>query len=373
MSKLRLPGSSLLDRCIGRSTFQYTQAIKIPSFEHNLNYDSFIKTLSKYEPSKYRHIWYYSTPFGIKKFLFFSMFSTNNYNINKKQKKGRANTCRLNLGSSKRTVCLHLDKDDDNPTNIEVYEYCVGSIRQNLLLIQNTPLLPSKLNEFLLNIQYRLACYFAEKWPHSVPDLFFDSLYRSKLMDSKTFTSTQPNFFPKWCSSISIVRVLKAKQIDINQLIDKLNKENNNNELKGKSKVNLGKDVDIELDKENESENKMDPDHPMHAMKDEYQSDFIRHYTQLSRFENNYQCDEMYLVLSTRYAISGSSIFRKILFIPHWITVKLLSDITHNKILSDLANNLAMISHKDAQNVDDKESHWHADKQSPSKNKKVAT
>ena len=82
MSKLRLPGSSLLDRCIGRSTFQYTQAIKIPSFEHNLNYDSFIKTLSKYEPSKYRHIWYYSTPFGTKKFLFFSMFSANKYNTN---------------------------------------------------------------------------------------------------------------------------------------------------------------------------------------------------------------------------------------------------------------------------------------------------
>ena len=262
------------------------------------------------------------------------------------------------------------DKDNDNPTNMEVYEYCVGSIRQNLLLIQNTPLLPSILNDFLLNTQYKLACYFAEKMPHSLPDLFFDSLYRAKLMDSKTFTSTQPNFFPKWCSSISIVRVLKAKEIDIDQLIDKFDKENNNdgndNELKGKSKVNLGKDVDVELKKENESEGKMDPNHPIHAMKDEYQSNFIRYYTQLSRFENNYQCEETYLVLSTRYAISASSIFRKILFFPHWITVKLISDMTHNKILSDLANNLAMISQKDAENVD-KESYWH--KSRPSRKK----
>ena len=69
-----------------------------------------------------------------------------NYNIHVTNytKIGRMSTFRINLGSSKRTICLHLDREqgnddkDNNPTNIEVYEYCVGSIRQNLLLIQNT-------------------------------------------------------------------------------------------------------------------------------------------------------------------------------------------------------------------------------------------
>lgn len=64
MAKLKLPGSSLLDRCIGRSTFQYTQAIKLPPFAHNLTYDSYIKTLSKYEATSYNKIWYFTTPFG---------------------------------------------------------------------------------------------------------------------------------------------------------------------------------------------------------------------------------------------------------------------------------------------------------------------
>ena len=152
----------------------------------------------------------------------------------------------------------------------------------------------------------------------------------------------------------------------MDQLIDKFNKENNDNgdrnELKGKSNVNLGKDVDIELEKENENEGKMDENHPMHSMKkDKYQSDFIRYYSELSKFENNYECDEMYLVLSTRYAISGSSIFSKMLFLPHWITVKLLSNMTHNKILSDLANNLALVCQKDAEN-ENNESYWHKER-----------
>ena len=64
MSKLRLPGSSLLDRCIGRSTFQYNQAIKLSPFTSNLTYDAFIKTLSKYQPTMHRQAWTYTTPFG---------------------------------------------------------------------------------------------------------------------------------------------------------------------------------------------------------------------------------------------------------------------------------------------------------------------
>ena len=81
MSKLRLPGSSLLDRCIGRSTFQYNQGIKLNPFASNLTYDSFIKTLSKYEPTMHRLSWTYTTPFGSYcvlslKFLSFSLFYT---------------------------------------------------------------------------------------------------------------------------------------------------------------------------------------------------------------------------------------------------------------------------------------------------------
>eukprot|EP01084_Bolivina_argentea_P182713 315389_1 len=205
MSRFKLPGSSLLDRCIGRSTFQYTKAIQLTPFKHNLSYDTYIKTLSKYQPQNYSHLWTYTTPFG------------------------RQETCRLNLGSSKRTICLHNDEkqnENNTPTNIEIYEYCCGSIRNSLFIIQNRFIIPTKLNDFLLNIQYKLACYFAEKHPHSIADQFFDALYRGKLMDSKTFTSTQPNFFPKWCSSISLVRILKAKNINIEQLIETLNKDN---------------------------------------------------------------------------------------------------------------------------------------------------
>ena len=273
---------------------------------------------------------------------------------------GRSEINRLNLGSSKRTVCIHQDKETEegnkHATNMEIYEYCVGSIRNSTLIIQTTSLLPAKLTEWLLRGQYRIASFFAEKYPHSIPDQLFDALYRAKLVDHKTFTSTQANFFPKWCSSISLVRVLQAQDMDSNELMDRLKKEDNpNNVFKGKASVNLGKDIEHELEKENEE--KKDEDDDRYKMKDEYQSDVIRYWNELVMFDKNYKYDEMYLILETRYAIAGSSVLGKLLFLPHWITVRWIAYRTHNKILTDLANNLAFVADKDAENVH-QESNW---------------
>lgn len=282
---------------------------------------------------------------------------------------GRQSSCRLNLGSSKRTSCLHSDDAAQQETNIEVYEFCVGSIRNSIFHILSTPLIPLKLQDAVLQIQYKLAYWCADKWPHSRIDYLFDTLYRSKLMDSKSFTSTQPLLFPKWCSSISLVRVLKAQRLDVDALIDRLEREENpTGELMGKSNVNLSKDIDYEL-KQRESTNekstaddedeRINAKYPKYAMKGEYQSDIIHHYGTLSKFETNYQCDEMYLVLSTRYAIQPS-LLSKLLFLPHWTTVLLLSKMTHQSILSDLGKNLEFVAQKHSESQDeDNTSKWH--------------
>ena len=274
---------------------------------------------------------------------------------------GRQSSCRLNLGSSKRTSCLHSEDQEQPETNIEVYEFCVGSIRNSLFHILSTPLLPLKVQEAVLQIQYRLACFCADKLPHSRLDHLFDTLYRSKLMDSKSFTSTQPLLFPKWCSSISLVRVLKAQRVDVDVLIDRLKREENpEGVLLGKANVNLSKDIDHELKQQNEESMTMEEDdaeYPRYAMKGEYRSDIIRHYGALSQFDTNYQCDEMYLVLSTRYAIQPS-LASKLLFLPHWITVLLLSNMTHQTILTDLGRNLEFVAKKQAEN-DNSTSSWH--------------
>merc|ERR1712176_1678041 len=95
--------------------------------------------------------------------------------------------------------------------------------------------------------------------------------------------------------------------------------------------------------------------------KSEYQSDFIRHFNELSKFETNYDCDEMYLVLSTRYSINSSNVWMKCLFFPHWITVKILSNWTQEYILNDLAKNLEFVAMKNEQNGPS-ESHWHKER-----------
>eukprot|EP01083_Nonionella_stella_P036977 100857_1 len=335
MTRFKLPGSSLLDRCIGRSSFEYTHAIKINPFPHNLSYDSYIKTLSKYQPTKYTSSWTYTTPFG------------------------RQNTCRLNLGSSKRMICLHSyintqpgSDTNDPPTQMEIYEYCTGSIRSSLFTVLSTQLLPSRVIDGLVNTQYRLACFFADKLPHSLPDHLFDAMYRAKLMDAKTFTSTQPNLFPKWCSSISLVRVLKAKHIDVDALINK------SNTLKGQSNINISKDIDHDIKKQEDDHEA----HVMYRMKHEHQSDILRNYKQLTEFDRNYSCDEMYLVHSTRYALSSSSFIRKLLFLPHWITVRWLAQARHEYILTDLANNLDFVSKKHSESDSNESSRWHKEK-----------
>jgi len=331
-SKIRLPGSSLLDRCIGRSTFQFNHAVQLGPFSSNITYDSFIKTLSKYEPTRHRHLWTYTTPFG------------------------RQNSCRLNLGSSKRTSCLHSDDAEQRETNIEVYEFACGSIRSSLFHILSYPLFPVKLQDAVLRTQYNLACWAAEKMPNSRTDLIFDSVYRSKLVDSKSFTSTQPLLFPKWCSSISLVRVLKANKVDSHELVERLNKEENpEGALMGKSKVNLSKDIDYELEGE-EHEEAMDDSR--YAMKGEYLSDVIRHYRTLTQFQSNYECDEMYLVLSTRYLIRPS-ILSKLLFLPHWITCNVVSRWISESVLTDLGRNLEFVAQKHAEN-ESADTPWHS-------------
>jgi len=290
---------------------------------------------------------------------------------------GRQNSCRLNLGSSKRTSCLHSEDNKQQETNIEVYEFCVGSIRNSIFNILSVPLLPLKVQDAVLQIQYRLACWFTDKMPHSRVEYIFSTLYQSKLMDSKSFTSTQPLIFPKWCSSISLVRVLKAQHVDVDKLIDELEKERNpTGKLMGKSNVNLSKDIDFDLKQREESlgmndgddhDNKEDGEdgkYPKYAMKQEYQPDVIRHYETLSQFETNYQCDEIYLVLSTRYAIQPSLV-SKLLFLPHWITVLLLSNLTHRKILEDLGKNLEYVAQKHSETQSS--SYWH---QFPAEKKK---
>ena len=65
MSKIKLPGSGLLDRYIGQSSFKYVDTIKIPNFNTPLSHDHFKQIISEYKPPKLKYLWQYMTPFGM--------------------------------------------------------------------------------------------------------------------------------------------------------------------------------------------------------------------------------------------------------------------------------------------------------------------
>ena len=67
----------------------------------------------------------------------------------------------------------------------------------------------------------------SEKAPHSALARYFEALYRGKRMDKHSLTSTPPTLCAKWCSSISLVRVLSAKHVDVPRLIAQLKRTDN--------------------------------------------------------------------------------------------------------------------------------------------------
>ncbi|ETO18738.1 hypothetical protein RFI_18520 [Reticulomyxa filosa] len=190
MSRLKfLNGKSLLDRHIGRSTFEYSRAIKLPA-SPPVQYAGFVGALEEQSKSlRNPLLWRIVTPFG------------------------RSDYDRINLGSCRKVIRLYGEEDNENTKKgenedmlMEIYEYSVGYIRPTIFSL--IPF-PAFLQQQFHKLQFLVTSFLFDKLGSG--RLLSQIGYRNNMTKNLTkdnFTSSEGNYFAKWNSSIYLIKVL---------------------------------------------------------------------------------------------------------------------------------------------------------------------
>ena len=136
---------------------------------------------------------------------------------------GRYRNGRVDLSSSKRSIQLknHSYQYDSIKTSsndvgngndcdeILIYEYCVGSIRNNLFAISSVSLMPNFVNKYIMEKQYGIYHYLSERDRLESIRLLMEQLINIKMINRSNFQTNSALISPKWCSSIYLIQFIK--------------------------------------------------------------------------------------------------------------------------------------------------------------------